>query len=219
MPRSWGLLVSGTVFAGVGIALLLESGFGVTPVDAVVAGLSSWTGISVGTALIAMCSLLVLAAWRLGQQPGVGTLVSFIFIGLCVDASLHLIDMTGLAISESPWPARTGVWLAGACLLALAASCLYASGLGASPYDIFVQASRRFGLSIPMARLLVDAVMFLVAFLIGGAWGIGTVGLLLLLPLLLRYLLPHAERFAAGGRPVLRREPDETLAGTADPVG
>ena len=219
MPRSWGLLVSGTVFAGVGISLLLESGFGVTPVDAVVAGLSSWTGVSVGTALIAMCSLLVLAAWRLGQQPGVGTLVSFLFIGLCVDASLHLIDMTGLAISGLAWQARTGVWLVGACLLALAASCLYASGLGASPYDIFVLASRRFGVSIPIARLLVDAVMFLIAFLIGGAWGIGTVGLLLLLPLLLRYFLPHAERFAANGRPIGRRETDEPSARAIDPVG
>jgi uncharacterized membrane protein YczE len=185
----------------------------------VVAGLSSWTGISVGTALIAMCALLVLAAWRLGQQPGVGTLVSFIFIGLCVDASLHLIDMAGLAISSSPWPTRAGVWLLGACLLALAASCLYASGLGASPYDIFVQASRRFGLSIPIARLLVDAVMFLIAFLIGGAWGIGTVGLLLLLPLLLRYLLPRTERYAANGRPRVRREPREPVARAIDPVG
>ncbi len=148
-----------------------------------------------------------------------GTLVSFIFIGLCVDASLHLIDMAGLAISSSPWPTRAGVWLLGACLLALAASCLYASGLGASPYDIFVQASRRFGLSIPIARLLVDAVMFLIAFLIGGAWGIGTVGLLLLLPLLLRYLLPRTERYAANGRPRVRREPREPVARAIDPVG
>ena len=179
---------------------MLRSGFGITPVDAVVAGISAGTGMSVGTALIALCAVLVVASWRLGQAPGVGTLISFVFIGVCVDASLHLLDAWWAGMAQAPWQARTGTWLIGACLLALAATCLYASGLGASPYDLFVQAAGRFGLSIPVARLVMDAAMFLIAWAIGGAWGIGTVGLLLLLPLLIRLLLPHAQRFAARGR-------------------
>lgn len=195
------LLACGIAAAGSGIALLLRSGFGITPIDAVVAGISSRTGISVGTALIAVCAVLVLASWRLGQSPGIGTLMSFVLIGVCVDAALHVLDAAWPGIAAAPWQGRTLTWLVGACLLALAASGLYASGLGASPYDLFVQSSGRFGLSIPVARLIMDAVMFVIAWLIGGAWGVGTVGLLALLPFLIRYLLPRAERFAAQGRP------------------
>ncbi|MBU6244628.1 MAG: hypothetical protein KGP12_05370 [Actinomycetales bacterium] len=194
------MLACGITSAGVGIALLLRSGFGITPVDAVVAGISSRTGVSVGTALIAVCAILVVASWRLGQTPGIGTLISFVCIGVCVDAALHLVDAFGAGITLAPWQARACLWLVGACLLALAASCLYASGLGASPYDLFVQSAGRFGLSIPVARLLMDAVMLLIAWLIGGAWGVGTVGLLVILPFLIRALLPRAERFATHGR-------------------
>jgi uncharacterized membrane protein YczE len=38
--------------------------------------------------------------------------------------------------------------------------------------------------------------MLLVAFLIGGAWGLGTVGLMLAIPLFLKLFLPIVARFA-----------------------
>ena len=157
---------------------------------------------TVGTALIAICAVLVLAAWRLGQNPGIGTLMSFVGIGLCVDATLVAIDALSPGIDQGAWPVRTGLWAVGAVLLALAASCLYASGLGASPYDLLVQSASRFGLGIPVARLLVDAFMIVIAWLIGGAWGAGTIGLLILVPILIRYLLPRMQRFADGGRTI-----------------
>lgn len=195
-PRSWGILILGTVCAGIAVALLLDSAFGVAPVDAVFSGISRQTGISVGTALIAACIVLVIFAWLLGVKPGLGTVVSFFGIGLTVDATTWFLDATGWSVSDSAWQVRLLVWLAAAPLLGFAAACMYSSGLGASPYDLFVQSMGRFHLSIPVARIIIDGAMLLVAFLIGGAWGIGTVGLMLAIPLFLKLFLPLVGRFA-----------------------
>jgi uncharacterized membrane protein YczE len=195
-PRSWAILILGVVCAGIAVALLLDSAFGVAPVDAVFAGISRQTGISVGTALIAACIALVVFAWLLGVKPGLGTVVSFFGIGLAVDATTWLLDVTGWSVSDSGWQVRLLVWLVAAPLLGFAAACMYSSGLGASPYDLFVQSLGRFHLSIPVARVIIDGAMLLVAFLIGGAWGIGTVGLMLAIPLFLKLFLPLVGRFA-----------------------
>ncbi len=195
-PRSWGILILGTVCAGIAVALLLDTAFGVAPVDAVFSGISRQTGISVGTALIAACIVLVLFAWILGVKPGLGTVVSFFGIGLSVDATTWILDATDWSVTDNSWQVRLLVWLIAAPLLGFAAACMYSSGLGASPYDLFVQSLGRFHLSIPVARIIIDAAMLLVAFLIGGAWGIGTVGLMLAIPLFLKLFLPLVGRFA-----------------------
>ena len=186
----------GTVCAGIAVGLLLDTAFGVAPVDAVFSGISQMTGISVGTALIAACIALVIVAWILGVKPGLGTVISFIGIGLTVDLTTWVLEATSWSVSENDWPVRLLVWVVAAPLLGFAAACMYSSGLGASPYDLFVQSLGRFHLSIPVARAIIDAAMLLVAFLIGGAWGIGTVGLMLAIPVFLKLFLPMVGRFA-----------------------
>ena len=195
-PRSWGILILGTVCAGIAVALLLDSAFGVAPVDAVFSGISRMTGISVGTALIAACIVLVLVAWALGVKPGLGTVISFFGIGLTVDATTWVLEATGWSVTDNAWQLRLLVWFLAAPLLGFAAACMYSSGLGASPYDLFVQSLGRFHLSIPMARVIIDGAMLVVAFVIGGAWGLGTVGLMLAIPLFLKLFLPLVGRFA-----------------------
>ncbi len=195
-PRSWGILILGTICAGIAVALLLDTAFGVAPVDAVFSGISRMTGISVGTALIAACMVLVLVAWALGVKPGLGTVISFFGIGLFVDLTTWALEATGWSVTDSTWQLRLVVWLLAAPLLGFAAACMYSSGLGASPYDLFVQSLGRFHLSIPVARVIIDAAMLLVAFIIGGAWGLGTVGLMLAIPLFLKLFLPLVGRFA-----------------------
>ena len=195
-PRSWGILILGTVCAGIAVALLLDSAFGVAPVDAVFSGISRMTGISVGTALIAACIVLVGVAWALGVKPGLGTVISFFGIGLSVDATTWVLEATGWSVTDSTWQWRLLIWLLAAPLLGFAAACMYSSGLGASPYDLFVQSLGRFHLSIPVARVIIDAAMLLVAFVIGGAWGLGTVGLMLVIPVFLKIFLPLVGRFA-----------------------
>jgi hypothetical protein len=88
------------------VALLLDSAFGVAPVDAVFSGISRMTGISVGTALIAACIVLVLMAWALGVKPGLGTVISFFGIGLAVDATTWVLEATGWSVSENDWQIR-----------------------------------------------------------------------------------------------------------------
>lgn len=82
--------------------------------------LSARTGLSVGTLTI-LISFLVLLAWiPLRQRPGIGTLANAIWVGVAMDATLHLVPpapsalvalamlTVGLvlnAVSDAPAPA------------------------------------------------------------------------------------------------------------------
>lgn len=195
LPRRAFLLLAGTALVGVAIALLLKTELGVSPFDAALAGAANQAGVSLGTAIIVISVLFVAVAWLLGTPSGVGTAVTFVGIGVSVDVTNLLIDALNLP-SNLPLAVRIAVWSVGALLLGVAAAMLNASGLGASAYDQFVRACTRWGLSLHAARLIVDAAAVVIAVLVGGAIGIGTVGLLIAIPLALRVFYPRLRVWA-----------------------
>jgi uncharacterized membrane protein YczE len=182
---------------GAGIALLLASSLGASPVDGLFAGVSGLSSFSVGQVMTALSVLMVAFAFALGTRSGVGTLVCFLGIGITVDASVALLNSV---VDTASWglPAQVASWAAGAVLLGIGAAALNASGLGASAYDQFVRAFTRFRLTLPQARLAVDVVALIAALAIGGAVGIGTLGLAVAVPLILRLLLGRLEHWADG---------------------
>lgn len=186
--RAWLALLTGTAFTGLGVGGMLSAGLGVSPLDALfsgVAGLSGWT---TGTVVLAAYGVLLLAAWLLGVKPAVGTFVSFLGVGLFIDFAL----MWSAAVGVADWQvwARAVWWLSGLAVFAAGIVLMLASRLGASPYDQFVVAvSQRLHRSLGVARLLVDAVAIVGAFLLAGSWGVGTVVVLLVMPLVLNRLL------------------------------
>jgi Predicted membrane protein len=91
------------------------------------------------------------------------------------------------------------VWILGFVLFAGGVVATLASDLGANPYDQIVRAvHERFGISLWLSRLLFDAVILVIAFLLGGAWGAGTVALLVLMPIAMGWLTPHFRRLVHG---------------------
>ena len=192
-PRAWAALLIGVVLVGVGLGMMIDGGFGVAPPDALFTALSRVSGLTVGTILLLVSVLLVLMSWALGLKPAIGTLISFVGIAVVVDLTRML-----LAVVDAPeWVVgwRIVLWIVGLLLFCSGILGIFSSDLGASPYDQVVRSiSFRTGRSLGFARLTVDAIALLTAIILGGSWGIGTVIILIAIPIALNRVLPHIKR-------------------------
>ena len=201
-PRSWVALVLGAVALGTGLAWMLSAAWGVAPLDAFIAGSAEVTGLSIGTVIVLLSLVFVVAAWVLGSRPGIGTPIVFVGVGVVVDV-WNIVIFDALTWTPADWSvaARIALWIVGFVLFAGGIIATLASDLGANPYDqiVFV-VHERFGMPLALSRLIFDAVILLVAFLIGGAWGVGTVAILVLLPLALGWLTPRLRRWVHAPR-------------------
>jgi uncharacterized membrane protein YczE len=192
-PRAWVALVFGVIIVGIGLGFMIEADFGVAPADALFTALSRTSGLTVGTILVLASILMVLMSWALGLRPAIGTLVSF--VGIAV-----FVDLTRLVLAPADAPdwalgPRIALWIAGLLLFCTGVMGIFSSDLGASPYDQVVRSiSFRTGASLGLARLMVDAFALLGAIVLGGSWGIGTVVILIVVPLALNLLLPRIKR-------------------------
>jgi uncharacterized membrane protein YczE len=192
-PRAWAALIIGVVLVGVGLGMMIDGGFGVAPPDALFTALSRVSGLTVGTILLLVSILMVLMSWALGLKPAIGTLISFVGIAVVVDLTRML-----LAVVDAPeWVVgwRIVLWIVGLLLFCSGILGIFSSDLGASPYDQVVRSiSFRTGRSLGFARLAVDAIALLTAIILGGSWGIGTVIILIAIPIALNRVLPHIKR-------------------------
>jgi uncharacterized membrane protein YczE len=192
-PRAWAALVIGVVLVGIGLAMMIDAGFGVAPPDAFFTALSRTSGLSVGTVLLLASVLMVLMSWALGLRPAIGTLISFVGIAVVVD--LTRLALGAIDAPEWSMGARIALWIVGLLCFCSGILGIFSSDLGASPYDQVVRAiAFRTGRSLGFARLAVDAIALLTAIVLGGAWGIGTVIILIAVPLSLNLVLPHIKR-------------------------
>lgn len=195
--RSWIALVLGAFALGTGLAWMLAAEWGVAPLDAFIAGSSELTGLTIGTLIILISLFFVAAAWLLGSRPGIGTPIAFVGVGVVVDVwNLVIFDALAWAPAEWPVAARVVTWVIGFALFAGGVVATLASDLGANPYDQIVRVvHEKFGISLALSRLAFDAVILAGAFLIGGAWGVGTVTILILMPIAMGSLMPVFRRW------------------------
>lgn len=201
-PRAWTSLVIGVALVGIGLGFMIDADFGVAPADALFTALSRTSGLTVGTILVLASVLMVLMSWALGLRPAIGTLVSFIGIAVVVDLTRLLLGL----VDAPEWSlgARIGLWVVGLLFFCSGVMGIFASDLGASPYDQVVRSiAYRTGRSLGVSRLIVDAIALLGAIVLGGSWGIGTVIILVAVPLALNLVLPRVRRRVFASPPIL----------------
>jgi len=200
--RAWAALLMGVLLVGVGLGMMIDGGFGVAPPDAMFTGLSRASGLTVGTILVLASILMVLLAWALGIKPAIGTLVSFLGIALVVD--LTRLALAAADVANWGLPAHIVLWFFGLIFFCAGIMGIFAADLGTSPYDQVVRAiALRTGRSLGFGRLMVDAVALLSAIVLGGSWGLGTVIILVAVPLGLNLVLPHVKRHVHQQEPIL----------------
>lgn len=190
--------VAGVVLFGIGIGLTVRADLGLGPWDVLHQGISDRTGIPMGTVGI-LVGIAILVVWiPLRQRIGIGTVLNTLVVGLVLDVMLvWLPEIDGLAL-------RWVFLLAGLVIVAVASGLYIGAGLGPGPRDGLMMGLQARGISVRVARTVIELTALAVGWALGGTVGIGTVvGALAIGPLVhiaLEHLsLPPLERCKATG--------------------
>jgi uncharacterized membrane protein YczE len=173
------------VLFGLGVALILHSDLGASPWDVFHQGISELTGISVGIVIVGV-GLVLLAAWiPLRQRPGVGTLLNALLVGTVVDVVQPLLPDTERV------PLQLLALVTGVLLMAVGSGLYIGSGLGPGPRDGIMMGLAARGISVRLARTLIEVFVLIVGFLMGATVGIGTLIFTFSIGPLVHVLLPR----------------------------
>ncbi len=169
LPRLPGLIV-GLVIFGVGIALMARAGLGLGPWEVFHQGISRLTGLELGTVSILVGIPVLAAWWPLGERPGIGTVLNIVFIGTATNVAMSILP------TAVDLPIQLAMMLGGVVTIAIGSGLYLASDLGPGPRDgLMTGLHVRFGWSIRRARTLIELLVLVAGFLMGGTIGLGTI--------------------------------------------
>lgn len=166
MPR----LIFGLVLFGVGVSLMIISRLGLSPWVVLHQGISSRTGIPIGTVTI-LTGIVVLLLWiPLRERVGIGTILNVLLIGIVMDLTLWASP----ASVDSVW--LNWILLIGGILLVGIGSGFYIGvGMGPGPRDGLMTGLSRKGIPIGVARAAIEISVLVIGWFLGGTVGIGTI--------------------------------------------
>lgn len=177
----------GLALFGFGMGLMVEADLGLSPWEALHQGISIHTPLTIGVAGI-LTGFVVLLAWiPLRQRPGLGTVLNIIVVGLVIDGTLLVIETPASIM------ARLALMLGGIVTAALGSGIYIGMRLGPGPRDGLMTGLARRGLSIRLARLLIEGSVLLAGWLLGGTIGLGTVAFAVLIGPLIQFFLERID--------------------------
>lgn len=187
LPRRLAQLMAGLIGYGLSLALMLRAGLGNAPWDVLHQGIARHLGVDIGSVLIAV-SLLVLLAWiPLREVPGLGTIANAFVVGLAANLGLAL-----LGHPHAIW-LRVLMLLAGILGNAIATAYYIGAQLGPGPRDgLMTGIHRRTGIPVGRVRTGLEVVVVAAGWLLGGTLGVGTVLYAVAIGPLVQRLLPLA---------------------------
>jgi uncharacterized membrane protein YczE len=179
-----GQLLVGLVGFGASLALMVRAELGLGPWDVLHQGVAERMGFEIGTVVIAM-SAVVLVLWiPLRQRPGLGTVANLVVVGLAANATLTLLPAPDhLAV-------RLGLLAAGVIGNGAATGLYIGAGLGPGPRDGLMTGLAQRGLSMRLARTLIELSVLAIGWVLGGLVGIGTVAYAISIGPLAHYFIP-----------------------------
>lgn len=168
----WLFFFIGLMVMGLGVALTVKGQrLGVASWDVLHIGLFKNFGLSIGQwSIIIGVIIVIISSIGLRELPRIGTFMNMVFVGLFIDffnwllPDLHTLSLQIIA------------FILGVILLAIGAGVYISANLGAGPRDsLMLLAVKKFKCSITVARTVMEVVVAIVGFLLGGPIGIGTI--------------------------------------------
>ncbi|HLA06867.1 MAG TPA: hypothetical protein VJ022_05450 [Anaerolineales bacterium] len=169
--RDFTVIQIGFALFGLSIAILIRSHLGTNPWAVLEVAFSQLTGITPGRMSIFVGAVVLLGALALREKVGWGTLGNIMFIGLWEDLFLGIIpDVQGNILLQSL------MLLSGIFIMGMASAIYIGVDAGAGPRDSLTLAFKRIsGLSVRLARGIIEMIVVLVGWSLGGPAGVGTV--------------------------------------------
>jgi len=165
-------MIIGLFFYALGIFLAIKANIGYAPWDVFHVGLANKIGLSLGIVSILVGIILIIIVTLLKEKLGLGTISNVILIGIFIDV-LFYIDIVPIIENYI-----IGIFLliAGLFTIALGSYFYIKSGFGVGPRDnLMVVLARRTKLPVGLCRSIIELIVTVSGWLLGGMVGLGTV--------------------------------------------
>ncbi len=160
--------------------------FGVGPWEVLSDGLSIQVGgtIAFWTSGVGFI-IMVITAIALKQWPAIGTWLNMLLIGLFLGFFVRILP------DVETWPAILLMFVGGIVVISIGVGMYVSPRLGAGPRDyLMLVLNEKVGWSIRFSRTVVELLAALTGWLLGGAAGIGTILVAVLVGPLVQQTLP-----------------------------
>ena len=162
-------LVFGLTLFGLGEALLIAAGTGVSPWTVLAQGVSSMGGWSIGFSTFIISVVVLFFWWPLKQMPGIGTILNAIIIALILEFVLPYIPKPDTYILQI-LQAILGVLVTG-----IGGGIYLISNLGPGPRDGLMTGLQKLtNFPIAWVRSGIELTAVVVGWTLGGVVGLGT---------------------------------------------
>jgi uncharacterized membrane protein YczE len=169
-PKDFLRIQIGFFIFGLAITLMIRGNIGTSAWAVLDVALSKITGLSVGTLTVLVGFAVLSGALIMREQIGWGTLTNILSIGPWEDFWLARIPSITDAL-----PLQIAMLLTAIALMGLASAIYIGVEAGAGPRDSMMLAIKRTtGVSIRVARAIIEVTVVTVGWLLGGPAGIGT---------------------------------------------
>jgi len=154
---------------GIGIAMMVHASIGLAPWDVLAQGIAKQTGLSFGQSTIAV-SIMVLLAWiPLRVKPGIGSILNAVLLGVYADFWLPLMPELDGYLAQLIW------FVLGLVVISFATGLYISCRMGKGPRDgLNTGIAQRFKLPFWQARSIVEVLVVLAGFALGGQVREGT---------------------------------------------
>ena len=174
LSRRIGIMLLGIAVLGVGVGLFKFALMGNDPSTALVIAIGGRIGIDFSLVLIGMNTLWFLAEAAFGRELiGPGTFVNWFCVGPI--ASFFERSLTNALGAPGHWAVQCGVLAIGVLVLGLACALYQTADVGIAPYDaLSILLARKTRQTYFLCRIFTDSLCVLIAWLLGGLIGLGT---------------------------------------------
>jgi uncharacterized protein len=164
------LLVIGLTIFGLGEALLIAAGTGVSPWTVLAQGVSQQAGWSIGLSTFIVSITVLILWWPLKQVPGIGTILNAIIIALVLEFVLPYIPTPDGYVSQIL------LTLLGILVTGLGSGIYLIANLGPGPRDgLMTGLQQQTNLPIAWIRSGIELTAVIAGWSLGGVVGLGTV--------------------------------------------
>jgi uncharacterized protein len=172
----------GIAIACLGVTFLLKANVGAGPWDIVNIALVEKIGFTFGTWVIFFqVVFLFVNAFMLKKRPEYESVFTLVVWGLMMDFWTEIV-FKDLVLTALPATMKWGAFLMGILLIGIGVGIYLTSNLPRMPYDgTMLAISDRFKVDINISRTILEGTALVMAFVLGGKIGIGTILIVLLI--------------------------------------
>ena len=176
-PRDFLRIQIGFALFGLSIALLIQGNLGTGAWGVLEVGLSYLLDVTPGTMTVASGFVVLTGALLMREQIGWGTLGNILSIGPWLDLALRFVPSV-----ENNLFLQIPMLLAAILMMGFASAIYIGVNAGAGPRDsLMLGLKRTTGVSVRVARTIIEVTVVTIGWLIGGPAGVGTLVFALLI--------------------------------------